>query len=182
MVKGESIKDEPISISVGAMNGLEDLIQQIDDLVRGARSMPLSNSAMVPREQLLDLVESLRRALPEEITRARSLIRDAEGVSERARVDAERILEKARADREKAVSKTEIVQAAAREAEKLLAQAESQTKRMKADAEEYVEGKLANFEVALQKTLKAVERGRARLAGRLADAEDITADTADEDE
>ena len=174
-MKGEGTKDEPISISVGAMNVLEDLIQQIDDLVRSARSMPLSNSAMVPRDQLLELVDTLRRSLPEEVTRARSLIRDSEGVSERARVEAERILDRARADREKAISKTEIVQAAAREAEKLVTQAEAQSKRIKAEAEEYVEGKLANFEVTLQKTLKAVERGRARIAGRLADAEEITA-------
>jgi cell division septum initiation protein DivIVA len=179
VAKGEGVptdyREEPISISVGAMNLLEDLIQQIDDVVRNARSMPLSNSAMVPRESLLELVESLKRSLPEEIARARTLLRDAEAVVERAKVEAERMIERARADRDKAIGKTEIVQAAAREAEKLVSSAESQAKRIKAEAEEYVEGKLANFEVALQKTLKAVERGRARLAGRLADAEEITA-------
>ncbi|MHB8513542.1 MAG: hypothetical protein ACYDCC_15405 [Actinomycetota bacterium] len=173
--KEQPPKEETISISVGAMNAVEDVIQQIDDLVRGARSMPLSSSAMVPREELLNLVETLRRSLPEELARARSLIRDSEGLTERARVEAERIIERSRADREKAISRTEIVQAAAKEAEKIVEQAESQARRIKADAEEYVEGKLANFEVALQKTLKAVERGRARISGRLADAEEITA-------
>ncbi len=176
MAKGDAVKeDQTISISVGAMNLLEDVIRQIDEMVRDARSMPLSSSAMVPREALLELVETLKRSLPEEIARARSLLRDAEAVVERANVEAERVVERARVERDKAIAKTEIVQAAAREAEKMISSAESHAKRMKAEAEEYVEGKLANFEVALQKTLKAVERGRARLAGRLADAEEITA-------
>lgn len=176
MAKGESISDDTIQISVGAMNVIEDVIAQIDDMVRSARAMPLSNSAMVPRQTLLDLIETLKRSMPEEITRARALLRDAESVLEGAKVEAERTAERARADREKAIGKTEIAQAAAREAESLVAEAEAHAKRIKAEAEQYVEGKLANFEVALQKTLKAVERGRARLAGRLVDQDQIAGD------
>lgn len=175
MAKGERVKDEPIPIVVGAVNAIEELIGKIEDLVRGARSMPLSNSAMVPRDELIEMIESLKRSLPEEVGRARSLLRDAEAVLERAREEADKIIARAKADRERAIAKTEIVQAAAREAEKLVGSAETHAKRIRAEAEQYVEGKLANFEVALQKTLKAVERGRARIAGRLADAEEITA-------
>ncbi|HVL91234.1 MAG TPA: hypothetical protein VM841_13455 [Actinomycetota bacterium] len=176
MAKGEYVTDEAIPISVGAVNVLEDLIAKIEDVVRTARSMPLSSSAMVPRDELLDMISSLKAALPEEVGRARSLIRDAEAVLQRAREEADKIVERAKADRERAIAKTEIVQAASREAEKLVSSAEAHAKRIRAEAEQYVEGKLANFEVALQKTLKAVERGRARIAGRLADAEEITAD------
>ena len=49
----------------------------------------------------------------------------------------------------------------------MIAEAEAVSRRIKAEAESYVEGKLATFEVVLQKTLAAVERGRARLGGRL---------------
>lgn len=175
MAKGERVTEEPIPISVGAVNVLEELIAKIEDLVRSARSMPLSSTAMVPRGELIDLIESLKRAMPEEVGRARSLIRDAEAVLQRAREEADKIIDRAKGDRERAIAKTEIVQAASREAEKLVSSAEAHAKRIRAEAEQYVEGKLANFEVALQKTLKAVERGRARIAGRLADAEEITA-------
>jgi cell division septum initiation protein DivIVA len=161
----EDTKEEPIHI--GAMNVLEDLLAKLDDVVRGARSMPLSASAMVPRAEVLEMIETLRQQLPEELTRARSLIRDAEGVIDRGRLEGEKVIERAKQEREKLISKTEIVQAAAREADRLVATAESQAHRIRAEAEQYVEGKLANFEVVLQKTLAAVERGRARLAGRL---------------
>jgi cell division septum initiation protein DivIVA len=162
---------EPAPAPVQAV-GPERVIEQLAELVREARSMPLSSSALVNRQELLDLIDSLRASLPTEITRARSILRDGQDVLERAGEEAQRVLERARQERERLLSKTEIVQAAAREADRLVSDAESTAKRIRAEAEGYVEGKLANFEVVLSKTLQAVERGRQRLAGRL-EADDL---------
>jgi regulator of protease activity HflC (stomatin/prohibitin superfamily) len=154
-------------IPIGQMSVLEDLVQQIEEAVRSARTMPLSSSALVDRKEVLDLIELLKRSIPEEIARARAVIRDRDEVVERARSQAERVLERAQSEREQQISKTEIVQAASREADRMVAEAEAVSRRIKAEAESYVESKLATFEVVLQKTLAAVERGRARLGGRL---------------
>lgn len=147
--------------------GPDTLIERLSELIREARSMPLSSSALVNRQEVLELVEQLRASLPSEITRARSILADGQEVLERAGTEAQRVLERARQERERLLSKTEIVQAAAREADRLVAEAESTARRIRSEAEAYVEGKLANFEVVLQKTLQAVERGRKRLAGSL---------------
>ncbi|MGZ4141529.1 MAG: hypothetical protein ACXVQY_03375 [Actinomycetota bacterium] len=157
----------PLAISIGQMSVLEDLVRQLEDAVRSARNMPLSSSALVDRKEVLDLIELLKRSIPEEIARARAVIRDRDEVIERARKQAERVLERAQAEREQLLSRTEIVQAASREADRMVAEAEAVSRRIKAEAESYVEGKLATFEVVLQKTLAAVERGRARLGGRM---------------
>ncbi len=158
---------QPDMAPAPAPTGPEGLIERLSELIREARSMPLSSSALVNRQEVLELVEQLRASLPSEITRARSILRDGQEVLERAGHEAQRVLERARQERERLLSKTEIVQAAAREADRLVAEAESTAKRIRAEAEAYVEGKLANFEVVLQKTLQAVERGRKRLAGSL---------------
>lgn len=160
--------------------GPETLIERLAEIVADARSMPLSSSALVNRQEVLDLIELLRRSLPAEITRARSILQDGEEVLERAGHEAQRVLERARQERERLLSKTEIVQAAAREADRLVAEAESTSKRIRAEAEVYVESKLANFEVVLQKTLQAVERGRQRLAGRL-EADELSTDESEGD-
>lgn len=157
--------------------GPENLIERLADLVREARSMPLSSSALINRGEVLEIIESLRAALPNEITRARSILRDGQDVLERAGEEAQRVLERARQERERLLSKTEIVQAAAREADRLVAEAQSTAKQIRSEAEVYVESKLANFEVVLSKTLQAVERGRQRLAGRLEADELAPADT-----
>ena len=64
------------------------------------------------------------------------------------------------------VAKTEIVREATREADALVAAARSDAERMRLEIDDYVDGKLANFEVVLHKTLQAVEKGRAKISGR----------------
>ena len=160
--------------------GPDTLIAKLAEIVSEARSMPLSSSALVNRQEVLDLIESLQRSLPDEILRARSILKDGEEVLERAGHEAQRVLERARQERERLLSKTEIVQAAAREADRLVAEAESTSKRIRAEAEAYVESKLANFEVVLQKTLQAVERGRQRLAGRL-EADELSTEDSEQE-
>jgi len=155
-----------VAIPIGAMNVLDDLLHQMEEIVTTARSMPLSTSAIVHRKDLLDIIETLKRSIPEEIARARSTLRDADEILDRAKREGLRILEQAKLERERLVMKTEVVEAATREADRLMARAESHAKRIRSEAERYVEGKLANFEIVLQKTLAAVERGRARLEGR----------------
>lgn len=160
-------QETPLAIPIGQMSVLEDLVRQLEEIIRTAKNMPLSSSALIDRKEVLDVVETLKRSIPEEIARARAIIRDRDEVVERARMQAERVLERAQTEREALLSKTEIVQAASREAERMIAEAESIARRIKQEAEGYVEGKLATFEVVLQKTLAAVERGRARLAGSI---------------
>jgi regulator of protease activity HflC (stomatin/prohibitin superfamily) len=169
----------PPAIPIGQMSVLEDLIRQLEESIRSARNMPLSSSALVDRKEILDLVELLKRSIPEEVARARAVIRDRDEVVERARTQADRVLERAQTEREQQLSKTEIVQAASREADRMVAEAEAVSRRIKAEAESYVEGKLATFEVVLQKTLAAVERGRARLGGRL-EQDELSSEELDE--
>ena len=168
VVPVDPVKEDtgPLTIPIGQMSLLEDLVRQLEDLVRGARNVPLSSSAMIDRKEVLDIIDTLKRSIPEEIARARVVIRDRDEVLERAGEQAQRVVQRAKREREQLLSKTEIVQAASREADRMVAEAEAVAKRIRAEAEDYVEGKLATFEVVLQKTLAAVERGRAKLAGR----------------
>ena len=46
-------------------------LQQLEDLVRDAKSMPLSSSALLNRDEVLELIEELKVALREEKIRSR---------------------------------------------------------------------------------------------------------------
>ncbi|MFN2614270.1 MAG: hypothetical protein ABR552_05555 [Actinomycetota bacterium] len=168
-------EDAPLAIPIGQMSVLEDLVRQVEEMVRTARNMPLSSSALIDRQAVLDIVDVLKRSIPEEIARARAVIRDRDELLERAQAQAEKVLERARDQRKQLLSQTEIVSAATRQAEQLIGEAEAVAERIKVEAERYAEGKLATFEVALRRTLGAVERGRARLAGHQ-DADELVSD------
>jgi cell division septum initiation protein DivIVA len=115
---------------------------------------------------MLEAVEELRKALPEELRKARGVLRDRVSVVEEGKVEAQAIIAEAEAERARLVSRTEVVKEATREAERLLNAANAESERMRREVDDYVDGKLANFEIVLNRTLHAVEHGRNKINGR----------------
>ena len=52
-------------------------------------------------------------------------------------------------------------------------EAAEQARRMRQETDDYVDAKLANFEVALHKTLAAVQKGREKIQSRYVDVDDL---------
>jgi len=141
-------------------------LDEINEMVDSAKSMPLSASCVVNRAELLGRIEELRELLPAQLREAQWVLRDRDEVIEQGRKDADRIIADARTEAARLVSRTEILQTATKEAEALGLEAEENATRMRLEVEDYVDTKLANFEVVLHKTIAAVERGRDKLRGR----------------
>lgn len=150
---------------------VDDAIGELERLLSTSRPVPLSSSIMVNRADVEAVLERLREGLPEELRQARWIIKERDDVVEQARTDAQQILDDAREERDRMLAETEVVKAANREAERIVADAREEAKVLRLEAEDYVDGKLANFEIALHRTLKTVEKGRERLRGRLASDE-----------
>lgn len=142
----------------------EGMIDQLIDVVTSAKSMPLSSSAIVGRDELLELLERARDVLPEEIHRARLMLREREDFLLKTRRDAEDILEEARVQAERMVQRTEIVRQASHRARRILEDAEADARRRRREADDFVDQKLGNFEIVLDRTLRMVRAGREKLA------------------
>jgi hypothetical protein len=147
-------------------------LQQIEELIQEAKSMPLSASVLVNREEMLELIEAARGELPEEIKQARWVVKDREELLAKARRDAEVVVQKALAERARIVSEQEVVRTAQEEGDRVLSEAREQARQIRLEAEDYVDAKLAQFEVALEKTyselersILQVQRGREKLRG-----------------
>jgi hypothetical protein len=143
-----------------------DLIERIDELqvlVEEAKSVPLSTSAVINRDEFLELLAQLKQEVPDEIRQARWMARDREELLDRARNEADRIVAEAREQRDRLLSRTEIVHAAEREAERITDAAKERGAKLRLEAEDYIDQKLAAFEILLNKTLATVARGREQL-------------------
>lgn len=156
-----------MSDSPGVSIDVDARLSHLERLVQEAKAVPLSASVMVNRAEVVELLAAIRESLPEEITQARWVVREREDILERSQSEAKRLIEDAEAERDRLVSEQEVVRTAEREAERLVEEAREQSRQMRLEAEDYVDAKLANFEVVLNKTLGAVEKGRAKLRGRL---------------
>jgi len=147
-------------------------LQQLEDLVREAKSMPLSSSALLNREEVLELVQEMKESLPDEIKQARWVVKDREDLLGKARAEAERLVEQGRDDQLRLAQKEEVVSRAREEAEQILADADERTRAMRLEAEDYVDAKLAQFENVLRK-LQEETQGSARQLARILDQVEV---------
>ena len=141
-------------------------LDELTALVENARAMPMSASCVVNRGDVLAHLDDVRQLLPTEITQARHVLRDKAAVVDEGRAEAEEIIDAALAERARMIARTDVMRAATREAEEVVAAARADAERMRREIDDYVDGKLANFEVVLHKTMTAVEKGRAKISGR----------------
>ena len=141
----------------------EELILQVRDQIETARSVPMSASVMVNRDELVGLLEDAVQALPEEIRQARWLLKEREEFLAKARREAEEIIDAGRQQAQRMVERTEVVREANLHARRIVDDAEKTSRDLKHEAEDYIDRKLASFEVVLERTMAAVAKGRERL-------------------
>lgn len=142
---------------------LETILRELRDIVDTARTMPMSASVLVNREETLELVDEALASLPEELRHARWLIKEREEYLVQARRDAEDIVEAGRVQAERMVERTEVAREARRVAQQVISQAEADSRRLRHEAEDYIDQKLAAFEVVLERTMATVVKGREQL-------------------
>jgi chromosome segregation ATPase len=134
---------------------VHEQLARVRSAVENARSMPMSASAVVNRAELLEEIDALAAALEQAFAEARALTTDRDGVVAQGQQSAEQLIAEGRRERDRLVSDAEVYRVAKTEADEL-----------RRETDEYVDSRLANFEVALGKTMEAVARGRERLHGR----------------
>ncbi len=122
-------------------------LDQIEDLVETARSIPLSASIMVNKAEILDLLDQAREALPEDLVAADAVVADADAVLVRADSAAEQAIAEANtrasSTLEAANTKADQIVSSARE------EAERTTSRAAAAAEATLAQARADAEAAL---------------------------------
>ncbi len=150
----------------GGGRDIESSLRALIDLVAGAKQMPLSNSALVPREEVLALLEQALRDLPEEIREARWALRDREELMAAEVRKAEQLMDQVRAEAARMVDKTEIVRQSRLRADQILSEAQAQARALVNQAEDFIDGKLGNFEIVLERLLKTARSGRERLSAQ----------------
>lgn len=141
----------------------ESLLQRVVDIVAGARSLPLSASVSINRDEVLDLLEEVQQRLPDELREARWLRKEREEYLGKMRADGDEILEAARAHAERMVQRQEVVKAAEHRARRIVDGAQAEARRLRLEVEDFCDQKLAGFEIVLERTMKTVAGGRQKL-------------------
>jgi hypothetical protein len=139
------------------------LIDKLDDLVRNAKQVPLRSEVRVDKEELGDLLEQLRAAIPEELKEARLIVKERDEMLGAAEREAARILGEAERHQTQLVVEHELTAQAELVTEAIVDDARAEEREIRLDAEGYADEILGTFELNLSKFIVAIRRGRERL-------------------
>ena len=148
------------------MNYMEQ-IERLERIVTEAKGVPLSSSAVIPREEVISLIREIRVALPAEHQQAVEIVDERERLLTDAHEKSAFIIEQAREERSRMLSRAEVVQAAEAEAQRIVTDAQNEAARLAHQADDYVDHKLADVEIILDKLLRTIGKGREQLQRRL---------------
>jgi len=149
---------------------LEDMIGEVE----AARTVPLSSSVMVSKDEFLEKLQGVKSTLnqvldqvigglPEELRAARWMVRERENYIGRTNEKAREVIAKAKVRSEELVSESYIVEEAVQEANTLVRNAENESRRIRLEAEDHAERRLAEAEAILGELLRYVRESRAEL-------------------
>ncbi len=146
-----------------AIHDSETLLRRAIDIIATARTIPLSASPMINRDEIIELLEEAVNRLPDELRQARWMLKERAEFVAKTRREADEILDAARVQAERMVQRTEVVRSAEQRARQVKEAAESDSRRLRHETEDFIDQRLASFEILLDKVTKTVAAGRGRL-------------------
>ena len=135
------------------------LIDRLEELFNESKTIPLTRNVMVDEDRMLDIIDQMRIAIPEEVKKAQQLLGQRDRVLAQAQEEANRTIEIARQKADQLVAKDMVAVEAQRRADQILAQARAEGENIRADADDYVVESLHQLEAELERNLNQVRNG-----------------------
>ena len=135
------------------------LIDRLEELFNDGKPIPFTHSVSVDEDRMLDIIDQMRIAIPEEVKKAQQLLGQRDRVLAQAQEEANRTLEIARQKADQLVTKDMVTQEAQRRAEQILSQARGEADGIRSDADEYVINSLTELQAELERNLNQVNNG-----------------------
>ena len=135
------------------------LVDRLEEMINQSRSIPFTHNVIVDEDRMLDLIDQMRVAIPEEVKKSQQILSQKDRVIAQAKEEADRTLKIAKEKSEKLADRDSIVQESKKKAAQVEADAELKAKKTQSEADEYVAETLTNLEIALERVLNQVRNG-----------------------
>ncbi len=168
------------------MANLESILNELDEVLESATTLPLTSKCMVDADRIRDLIDDIRLNIPSEIKQARAVVADRNEILSMAKQEAEErakalvdndtivrqanakgmaMLSEASAKASEMVNQAtarsnEIMSQASQKATEMLTQANLRSKEMKQTAFDFSESMLRSTEDTVAKALSGIQTTR----------------------
>lgn len=138
---------------------IQHLVDRLEELFNTGRHVPFTTYTMIDEQRALELIDQMRISIPEEIEKAKRVIRERDRVMAQANEEAARIRDLAREKSETLIQRDAITQAAQARAVSIVEQSRREAHAVREEADQYVLDVLSDLEDALVRTLGVVRNG-----------------------
>ncbi|HEY5572997.1 MAG TPA: hypothetical protein VIK64_08290 [Anaerolineales bacterium] len=135
------------------------LIDRLEELFNESRPIPFTHNVIVDEDRMLDLIDQMRVAIPEEVKKAQQVLAQKDRILAQAQEEANRTLALAREKSEQLIERDALVQAAQARAEQIVSQIRADAEIQRIEADKYVVDTLRNLEMELERYLNQVRNG-----------------------
>ena len=135
------------------------LVDRLEELFNESRPIPLTHNVIVDEDRILDLIDQMRVAIPEEVKKAQQVLSQRDRILAQSQEEANRTLSLAREKSEGLVEQSAIVEAARIRVKEIEAQALRDAEKTRQDADNYVIETLSRLEMQLERSLNQARNG-----------------------
>ncbi len=135
------------------------LIDRLEELFNAAKAVPFTHNVIVDEDRMLELIDQMRIAIPEEVKKAQQVMAQRDRVMAQAQEEANRTLQLARDKADQLTQKDMVVQEAQRRADQIINQARGEAEATRADADNYVVDTLMQLQDQIAKLSGQVNNG-----------------------
>jgi hypothetical protein len=146
---------------------LMHLVDRLEELVAGAQKMPIGNRAILDRRRLLDIIDQMRIAIPEEVREAQEMVGHRDEIAREAEEEARIIIARAEEQAARLVESHEITEGARRRAEELAGQTEQRLQERIEQANADIQGRIEQSRDLARQQMEAADEYARELLSRL---------------
>lgn len=157
------------------------LLERLESQIATGTGVPRTRKVLVDKDAVLDLIDQLRVAVPEEIHAAKRINAESERIIEKANDESGRISARAQEQATFLIGERGLLEAAQAEGRRIIADASEVADGVRLGADAYAAQILESLETEVRKALAGIEKGIGVLEARQAELQPVAAQATDAD-
>ena len=137
---------------------IQFLVERLEALVVNARKLPMTSQVILEQAAVLDVIDQMRVAIPEEVRQARRVNQETDQMLAKAREEAEQIIGAAQEQAALLLQDQSVLREAESRAEDMRDRAQAKADETMRGADQYASDVLVRLESDLVKTLSIVKK------------------------
>ena len=135
------------------------LLERLESLIATGTGVPTTRKVLVDKDAILELIDQLRVAVPEEVHAAKRINAESERIIEKANEESERIAARAQEQAAYLIGEKGLKERAEAEGRQIIAEAMAAADNVRLGADAYAADVLETLEAEVRKALAGIEKG-----------------------